>query len=265
MAISWAIGPIVAPFIGGYLQAYVGWQAPFYFMAAYGLIAVILVMFFLPETNFNRQPLRLKTIASNYKMIVTHEIFIGSVVLLSLTYSLITVFNVIGPFLIQRVLHYSPIVYGHVALWLGVAWFLGNATNRFLMVKLHAHHIITISLVISLVVSAIMLIMGLFEHISIWLIVAPTFILFACGGVIFPNCLGRVLSLFPKIGGLASAAMGSLFVVGAGVLSGIASLLKAKSKIPLSIMYIALMMISLGIYVLLLRPALQKELHPSKK
>lgn len=263
MAIVWAIGPIVAPFIGGYLQAYIGWQAPFYFMAAYGLISVILVMFFMPETNFNRHPLQLKTVSNNYKMILTHKIFIGAVVLLALSYSLITVFNVIGPFLIQKVLGYSPILYGHMALLLGVAWFIGNALNRLLMVRLHAHHIIITSILISLVVSVGMLVIGLCEHISLWVIVVPTFILFVCGGAIFPNCLGRALSLFPKMGGSASATMGSLFVVGAGVMSGIASVLKTKSQIPLSMLYILLMLLSLGVYVFLLRTAFKKEIGDS--
>lgn len=264
MAISWAIGPIIAPFIGGYLQAYVGWQAPFYFMAAYGLMAVILVMFFMPETNFNRHPLQFKTMANNYNMILSHKIFIGAVLLLALSYSLITVFNVIGPFLVQKVLGYSPIVYGHMALWLGVAWFLGNTANRFLMVRWHVHHIIIINLLICLVVSFVMFIIGLIEHISLWVIVAPTLLLFVCGGVIFPNCLGRALSLFPKMGGAASATLGSLCVIGAGAMSGIASLLKTKSQVPLSVIYIVLALISIGVYVFLLRTTFKKELADQK-
>ncbi|MCH9769652.1 MAG: MFS transporter, partial [Gammaproteobacteria bacterium] len=42
LAIAWALGPILAPAIGGYLQHYFSWRAPFYFLTAYGVIVFIL-------------------------------------------------------------------------------------------------------------------------------------------------------------------------------------------------------------------------------
>jgi MFS family permease len=35
--IIWSAGPIIAPFLGGYLQDFFGWEANFYFLAAYSL------------------------------------------------------------------------------------------------------------------------------------------------------------------------------------------------------------------------------------
>jgi len=49
MTMAWAMGPIVAPAVGGYLQAYYGWHASFYGMAGLGFVALLLVVMFLPE------------------------------------------------------------------------------------------------------------------------------------------------------------------------------------------------------------------------
>lgn len=37
MTIVWSVGPIIAPFIGGYLQKIFGWQSNFYVLAGYSL------------------------------------------------------------------------------------------------------------------------------------------------------------------------------------------------------------------------------------
>ncbi|MCP4474202.1 MAG: multidrug effflux MFS transporter [Gammaproteobacteria bacterium] len=39
LTLAWGCGPILAPAIGGYLQHYVNWHAPLWFLAGYGLRA----------------------------------------------------------------------------------------------------------------------------------------------------------------------------------------------------------------------------------
>ena len=51
ITLAWALGPIIAPLIGGYLQHVFGWKAVFYFLTAYGCIVLLLIYFLLPETN----------------------------------------------------------------------------------------------------------------------------------------------------------------------------------------------------------------------
>ena len=46
LTIIWAMAPITAPFIGGYLQQAFGWTANFYLLAGYSLICLLLELFF---------------------------------------------------------------------------------------------------------------------------------------------------------------------------------------------------------------------------
>lgn len=44
------LGPLIAPVIGGLLTQVLGWQSTMYFLAIYGVIILLMVTFFLPET-----------------------------------------------------------------------------------------------------------------------------------------------------------------------------------------------------------------------
>ena len=50
MTIVWSLGPIIAPFIGGYLQKSFGWQSNFTVLAAYSLLILVLELVFSGET-----------------------------------------------------------------------------------------------------------------------------------------------------------------------------------------------------------------------
>ena len=115
----WGIGPIIGPLIGGYLQFYYGWQACFIFFAALGFLALITIVCVIPETLPEVKPLNLQVMKNNFLTIFRHRMFMGIILLMGCAYSLLIVFNTLGPFLIQASLGYSPIYFGHVALWMG--------------------------------------------------------------------------------------------------------------------------------------------------
>ena len=50
-SIAWALGPILAPVLGGYLQHYFNWHACFMFLAAYSFLIFFLAWLFLSETK----------------------------------------------------------------------------------------------------------------------------------------------------------------------------------------------------------------------
>ncbi|MDX8409533.1 MAG: multidrug effflux MFS transporter [Mariprofundales bacterium] len=72
-----AIAPAIAPIIGGVLHDLFGWRSVFYFLAAYGLLLVILVQHFLRETlaEDQRQSLHPRRVANTYGQILRHGRF----------------------------------------------------------------------------------------------------------------------------------------------------------------------------------------------
>ncbi|HXO76604.1 MAG TPA: MFS transporter, partial [Puia sp.] len=49
-SIVWASAPIIAPFVGGYLQASFGWQSNFYFLGGMALVIMILEVIYSGES-----------------------------------------------------------------------------------------------------------------------------------------------------------------------------------------------------------------------
>lgn len=72
------IAPAVAPILGGYLNAHLGWRANFAFLTLFGAVLLVLCWRGLPESlaRQQRQPLHLGTIVRNYLAAVRHPKFL---------------------------------------------------------------------------------------------------------------------------------------------------------------------------------------------
>ncbi|ATM95719.1 putative multidrug resistance protein [Yersinia frederiksenii] len=70
------IVPALAPLLGGLLAEAFGWRAPFWFLALYGLLVLILIIIFLPETRpADTQPVKSLPI-KNYLRILRDDRFL---------------------------------------------------------------------------------------------------------------------------------------------------------------------------------------------
>lgn len=70
------IVPALAPLLGGLLAEAFGWRAPFWFLALYGLLVLILIIVFLPETRpADTQPIKSLPI-KNYLRILRDDRFL---------------------------------------------------------------------------------------------------------------------------------------------------------------------------------------------
>ncbi|EKD72837.1 MAG: hypothetical protein ACD_45C00574G0001 [uncultured bacterium] len=247
MTMAWSIGPIIAPAIGGYLQHYFGWQANFYFLAIYSVLTFVLIAIYLPETSAYKHPFHVYKILIRYKEMLLHKDYVISILINSMLYSLIILFAIVGPFLIQTILHYSAVEFGHIALFTGLAWFCGTMTNRF-FAHVSLGKKTKICLWSMLLVAFVTLLFDLITLMNIYLIVAPIIIILWIGGIIFPNHFAFAISLFPKTTGGANALFGGFVFFITGLSSGLGTYLKATTELPLTLAYIGLIGLCLVLY-----------------
>ncbi len=245
---AWAIGPIFSPYLGGYLQHLFGWQASFYFLGGYSLLVAVLAAVYLPETASLRHKFNVKTMVGNYRTVFSARSFIIAALVCGCAYGFITIYNVAGPFMVERVMGYSPVVYGRIALLLGVAWLGGNLLCRYIVTKSFANVFIRCGLVVGVFVAAVMAILSLSGYFNLWVAVVPPLFLFCIVAMIFSYLFGQGLSVFPKIGGAASAVMGSIYSVMAAGFSAFGTLLKASSLTPLALSYFGLVVLAAVLY-----------------
>lgn len=239
MVMTWSVGPIIAPAIGGYLQYYFGWQASFYFLGIYSLIASILLAIYLPETSVHSHPFNLMSIMSRYKTILLNKNYLIALMINSTIYSLMVVFAVVGTFLLQIRLNYSPLEFGHIYLFTGLMWFLGALTNRF-FIRISMNKKIGINLSSMFLISVIALGVNIIIPINIYMIMIPLCFMLWFAGIVYPNLFASSVALFPNITGSANALFSGFVYLISGMSTGFATNLKSSSQIPLSLTYVAL-------------------------
>jgi Bcr/CflA subfamily drug resistance transporter len=244
MTTAWSIGPIIAPVIGGYLQHYFDWQANFYFLLIYSLLMFGLVVFFLPETSVHRHDFKLQVIFRNYKEILSSPEYLRNVFSNGLLYSIILLFAVISPFLIQNVLHFSTVQYGHITLFIGLAWFLGSIINRFTFHFNFAKKN-QCCLWLMLIINSVMLLLSLIMPVNIYSLMIPLFCLVLVGGIVFSGYFPQAISLFPTKTGSAGSLIGACVFFIAGGISALGTFLKSTSQTPLTLAYLVLIGICL--------------------
>ncbi|OAI49596.1 MFS transporter [Gammaproteobacteria bacterium SCGC AG-212-F23] len=247
MTNAWSIGPIIAPAIGGYLQHYIGWQANFYFLAIYGIIGLALIWIYMPETSMHIHPFNLREIFQRYRSILFNKKFISSVTMNGFLYTCILLFAVLGPFLIQTMMHYSAVQFGHMALLTGLAWFLGTVINR-ILIHIPLEEKSTYCLWTMLIIALAMLGLSFVYALNIYVILIPVLMLLLVGGIAFPNYFARGVALFPQATGSSNALFGSAIFLISSVGSAFAVLLKSTSSLPLAAAYVGLVVVCLIIH-----------------
>lgn len=237
---SWALSPIIGPAIGGYLQNYFGWQMVFYFLALYAAIMFVIASIFLPETLPKKVPAGIKRLANNYFHISLNLDFLRNTLGLAFTFSMINVFNVQGPFIIQDYFSKSSIFYAHIALLIGGMGFLGSLLNRLLMRYFSISNIIKICVVFLITVSLFSTITARLIAPSILLIIIPSILISFFCLMLYPNYSANCASMFKELAGTAAAYRGVLSMILAALITSIMSFLNTDNLVYFLAIYVAI-------------------------
>ncbi len=247
--ISFAIGPIIAPFIGGYLQHYFNWRANFYFILIYLVIAIVLLLTTFRETLASKRPFMVSHLRENYTHILKNKYFLLIAIFIGLLWGYVPLFNVAGPFLIQVDLGRSPIVYGHIALLMGFGWFLGSTANR-LLFRFDINIKTKVATALTLITVIVMLIYSLSGYFNLTLIIVPTFLAIMFSGSVFSIYVAEGMTLFPEMAGSANAVLFTLIWIAFSIFTLIATLLKSTTLLPYSLTFLCVCLLCLLVYYL---------------
>lgn len=251
-SIIWSTGPIVAPFIGGYLQTAFGWESNFYFLAGFAAVFAVLELIFSGETLVHFSEFHFQKIVRVYaSMIKTYSFTLG-IVMLGLAYCMVMTYNMTGPFIIEHHLHLTPVIAGYSSLVLGFAWmvggFIGKATINRPFFKRMVINVVMQALFVLLMIISVQFVSNLYSMIFF------AFIIHVCAGYTFNNYFTFCLSKFPKNAGIAGGLTGGITYVIVSFLSyGIVNVVPAKDERNLSYSYLIFILLSALIMFLIFR------------
>jgi MFS family permease len=255
-SIIWSTGPIVAPFVGGYLQTGYGWKSNFYLLAIFAAVFVVLELIFSGETLKNFSKFHIKKIGSIYADMIKTTSFTLGLIMLGLAYCMVMIYNMTGPFIIEHTLHLSPVVAGYSSLVLGIAWLIGGLIGKATINKPFFNRMV-VNLTLQVIFVIVMLISMRYIA-NLYTIIFFAFIIHIAAGYTFNNFFTYCLSRFPKNAGIASGLSGGInYVIVSFFSYGIVFLLPAKDEHNLGYSYFVLIMLSVIVMLIL---KMKKEL-----
>lgn len=129
-SIMWATAPIIAPFLGGFLQQYFGWQSNFYFLGFTTLAILALELIYSGETLKSPQAFKASNLLKIYASKLKTFDFSVSLLILGSAFSMVIVFNMASPFIIEHIFHASAVTIGYCSLLSGVAILAGGLISK---------------------------------------------------------------------------------------------------------------------------------------
>jgi len=239
-SIVWAIAPIVAPFIGGYLQSAIGWQANFYFLGIFTLLILALDLIFGGESLAVFQPFEVRKFIRIYgSMIRTADYTLG-LLIIGLSYTMLMVFGMTSPFIIEHVYHYSPVVTGYSALLSGFALMTGGMISKSIISR-PLDKKIPVAIGLQFVFAIGMIAVSYFYASNLYTLLAFVMLLNVTAGFIFNNLFSYSLGRFSKNMGIVSGLTGgSLFMITSFFSYGIVNTLAINTQVLLGVAYLVL-------------------------
>ncbi|MET3037686.1 MFS transporter [Chryseobacterium sp. NRRL B-14859] len=255
--IVWSCGPILAPFLGGYLEKLFNWHANFYFLAFYAGFLFLFEWFFSEESLPEKKKLNLSENISLYKMMLKNRIFMLGIFILGLSYSIVMLFNITGPFIIENTFHFTPVVIGYCTLILGFSWMIGGFIGK-RRLALDFKPRILLPILLQLILITALIIVSNFAQ-SLFIMIPFAFFIHICSGILFTSFFTTSMLYFPKNAGTAGGLMGGLVYVITSVTSFIISVTgTVTEQTGLSWRYLIIALFLLGI-ILIMHQAVKKE------
>ncbi len=248
--IVWSCGPILAPFLGGYLEKLFNWHANFYFLAIYAALILIFELVFSGESITEKNKLNFKNVIDTYRMMLKNQLFIVGIMIQAVAYSIVMIFNIIGPFLIENTYHFNSVVIGYSTLILGFSWMIGGFVGKKRM-HLDFKESIALPIIVQLILISLLITTGFFVQ-NLFVLLFFAFFIHICSGILFTSFFTSNMMAFPKNAGVAGGLMGGMTYIITSLTSFIISSTgKVSTQNGLAIRYfIFSFLLSLIIYLM---------------
>ncbi|ARD39754.1 multidrug efflux MFS transporter EmrD [Edwardsiella ictaluri] len=230
------VSPLLAPVIGGLLDAFISWRACYAFLLLLCAGVAYSMFRWLPETR--PAAAGHSNLFSSYRQLLSCGSFVCYLVMLIGGLAGVAVFEACSGVLLGGVLHLSGIVVSILfilpipAAFFG-AWYAGRPGKPFATLMWHA--------VLSCLLAGLLMWMpSWFGIINIWTLIVPAALFFFGAGMLFPLATTGAMEPFPLLAGAAGALVGGLQNVGSGAMAWFSALLPQNGQFSLGMLMSAM-------------------------
>lgn len=248
-----AIGPAIAPTLGGLALAAFGWRSVFFLLIGFGLLVCLSVLVFMRETGApDRRRALPGPLLQAYGELVREPRFVSASLVLGGSIGALYAQATMLPFILIKLVGLSPTAFGLGMLMQSGSYFLGSVVLRMTAARLGGDGSVRVGLTL-LGLSGVMIALSVtFVAPSYLSIMGP--VAFLAFGLAFltPHMTTSGLFPFPHIAGSASAMMGFI-QMGGGFTGGLMASLVGAPLLAFGTIIPAMALIAIISYLWFLR------------
>lgn len=231
-----AVSPIIAPTLGGYITAYLGWRYIFGMLIIVISIILIAVYFLLPEskkpdTSFSLRP---SAIAASYLSIIKNSQFAIYTFTGAIAYAGLYSYISGSPYVFMVIYGVSEKYYGWIFAVIAGGLISASQLNNFLLKKYRSEQIIKAALYFQNIIGIILAATAILGMHQLYLTIVLIMLFLCCQGFIFPNASALSMAPFAHNAGSASALMGFIQMSVGALMSAMVSVLQNGTAIPMT-------------------------------
>jgi len=255
LALVSGLAPILAPLIGSQLLLVLDWRGVFWFLTAYGVVAILAALFFLVETlpAERRNDRGHSSVGERYKALFTDRVFVGVIVIAGMTFSGLFSYLSSSSFLFQEIYGLDAQQFGLLFAVNSIGIVIGVQVSSRLAKYVGPQWILS-GAITGMLLSSLTIVALDMANVGLVGILIPLFFFIMSCGFAFP--CQQVLALAGHGGEAATAAsvMGAVNFGLAGLISPIVGLFGIHDAVPMGAVMAITASVSLVVMVLVVRP-----------
>ncbi|MFC0269699.1 Bcr/CflA family multidrug efflux MFS transporter [Kushneria aurantia] len=229
------LAPLVAPTLGSLLLTLMDWWAIFLFLALYGVMLLVLIGRYLPETRVPDTASKpgIRQVLRNYRSVLTHREALGYIAAVAFSFAGMFAFVTSSPYVYMHYYGASSQLYPFLFGANIIVMASSNRVNIRLLRYFAPQQLLRAGLAIQLSAGVMIVLSVLSGLDSLALMVVLVTLFVGINGLISPNAVSSMLDHFPNMSATANAVLGSLQFSAAGIAGALVAGLQIESVWPM--------------------------------
>lgn len=208
--------PMLAPALGGYLQASYGWRYNFAFLTGLGCVVLVISYLFVPRIR-TQKPDKPRSHFNVYRRLIQSQKFRGYALQFALVSASNQVFFACIPFVAEDHFHLEPSEYGKYFAIPAFGYMIGNFISGRLAQRLGIDKLIKLGSSLFMILSVILLLVMVFGQLSPLTLFGIMAFISLSQGMIIPNAIAGSTGALEESYGSAAGFSGFLQTSGGAI------------------------------------------------
>lgn len=232
-----SVSPIIAPTLGGYITAALGWRTIFVVLILTILLILTGSYFYLPESrppnpDFSLKPVR---ILQNFASVLQHPGFLRYALTGAVSAAGLYAYIAGSPHVFMDLYKVSEAEFGWIFAFIAAGLVTASQVNTIRLKKRSSIQIIQRASFIQAIIGFLMVLVMLMKWDSLVLTILLIFAFLSCQGFIFPNATALALAPLGHNAGNASAMIGAIQMTVGASASAIVGIVHNETTLPMAV------------------------------